>query len=62
MAPAEVLVVGDTPLDVAAARGAGCAVLGVATGRYRIEELAACGADHVVETLQAPAALRLLAG
>jgi phosphoglycolate phosphatase-like HAD superfamily hydrolase len=61
IAPGEVLVVGDTPLDVAAAHGAGCAALGVATGRYGIEELAACGADHVVETLESPAALRLLA-
>ncbi len=60
--PREALVVGDTPLDVAAARDAGCATLGVATGRYRAEELAACGADHVVETLEEPAALGLLAG
>ncbi len=55
-------MVGDTPLDVAAARDAGCATLGVATGRYRVEELAATGADHVVETLEAPAARILLAG
>ncbi len=60
--PREVLVVGDTPLDVAAARDAGCATLGVATGRYGVEELAASGADHVVETLQEPAALELLVG
>ncbi len=60
--PPEVLVVGDTPLDVAAARDAGCATLGVATGRYRVEELAASGADHVVETLEAPAARILLTG
>lgn len=62
IAPGEVLVVGDTPLDVAAAHAAGCAALGVATGHYRVEELAASGADHVAETLRAPAALELLAG
>lgn len=62
MEPREALVVGDTPLDVAAAREAGCSTLGVATGRYGVEELAACGAEHVVETLEAPAALELLAG
>lgn len=60
--PAEVLVVGDTPLDVAAARGAGCATLGVATGRYGVEELARCGADHVVPSLAVPEALELLTG
>jgi phosphoglycolate phosphatase len=60
--PRQALVVGDTPLDVTAAHDAGCATLGVATGRYRIEELAACGADHVAESLRSPAALELLAG
>jgi phosphoglycolate phosphatase len=62
VAPEEVLVVGDTPRDVEAARAAGCASLAVATGRYRAAELAACGADHVVETLASPEAQRLLAG
>lgn len=60
--PAEVLVVGDTPLDVQAGHEAGCAVLGVATGRYGREDLRAAGANHVVETLEAPEALRLLLG
>lgn len=62
IAAGEALVVGDTPLDVVAAHGAGCAALGVATGRYGVEELVACGAEHVVETLEAPAAFELLAG
>lgn len=58
----EALVVGDTPRDVAAARHVGCPVLAVATGRYGADDLAACGADHVVQTLADPAALRLLLG
>jgi phosphoglycolate phosphatase-like HAD superfamily hydrolase len=62
VAPAEVLVVGDTPLDVQAGHEAGCAVLGVATGRYGREDLLAAGANHAVETLETPEALRLLLG
>ncbi|HET6412166.1 MAG TPA: HAD family hydrolase [Anaeromyxobacter sp.] len=60
IAPEEVLVVGDTPFDVAAAHGAGCAALGVATGRYSVLELRSGGADHVVESLSAPSALGIL--
>lgn len=62
VSPREALVVGDTPRDVAAAHHAGCAVLGVATGRYAEHELRACGADHVVPTLEHPEALRVLLG
>jgi phosphoglycolate phosphatase-like HAD superfamily hydrolase len=58
--PSEALVVGDTPSDVAAARHAGCPALAVATGRFSTDELAACGADHVVATLEDPAAARIL--
>jgi phosphoglycolate phosphatase len=60
--PRDALVVGDTPKDVAAAHLAGCPVLAVATGRYRVDELAACGAEHVVPTLEDPRAVRLLGG
>ena len=62
IAPGEVLVVGDTPLDVAAAHGAGCTALGVATGRYSAPELLLGGADHVVESLATPTAKGLLFG
>jgi phosphoglycolate phosphatase len=60
--PADALVVGDTPRDVAAAHHAGCRVLGVATGRYAEAELRACGADHVAPSLEHPEALRVLLG
>ena len=60
--PREAIVVGDTPRDVAAAHHAGCAVLGVATGRYAQHELQSAGADHVAATLEHPEALRVLLG
>jgi phosphoglycolate phosphatase-like HAD superfamily hydrolase len=60
--PGEALVVGDTPRDVAAARHAGVPVLAVATGRYGVEALRETGADHVVESLESPEALRVLLG
>lgn len=50
--PADVIVVGDTPHDVACARAAGATALGVATGGYTADELRACGADLVFETLR----------
>jgi phosphoglycolate phosphatase-like HAD superfamily hydrolase len=62
VAARDALVVGDTPRDVAAAHHAGCPVLAVATGRYGEAELRACGADHVVPTLEHPDALRILLG
>jgi phosphoglycolate phosphatase-like HAD superfamily hydrolase len=62
LAAREALVVGDTPRDVEAAHHAGCPVLAVATGRFPEAELRACGADHVVPTLEHPDALRILLG
>jgi len=49
--PATVLV-GDTPLDVAAGRAAGARVVAVATGPFRVEELESSGADAVLEDLR----------
>jgi phosphoglycolate phosphatase len=46
-----VVVIGDTPHDVAAARASGAYALGVATGRNSVEELLACGADVALEDL-----------
>jgi phosphoglycolate phosphatase len=42
------IAVGDTPRDVSAAHGAGVKVVGVATGRYSVEELAAAAADWAI--------------
>lgn len=59
------VVVGDTPLDVEAAHGAGVPCLAVATGRWSVDDLAAAGADAVVADLTdpstVPTVLRLLA-
>jgi phosphoglycolate phosphatase-like HAD superfamily hydrolase len=62
IAPAEALVIGDTPRDVSAAHAAGIPVLAVATGRYAEAELRAAGADHVAPSLAHEAALRVLFG
>lgn len=51
---AEVFVVGDTPLDVAAAEGVGAVSVGVASGRYGVDELRAAKADHVLVSLAEP--------
>ena len=50
--PADVLVVGDTPHDVACAHAAGATAIGVATGGYTADELRACGAEIVFDTLK----------
>ncbi len=47
-----VVVIGDTPRDVAAARGVGARVVAVATGRHSVADLRQTGADAVVETLE----------
>ena len=48
---AATVLVGDTPLDVAAGRAGGARVVAVATGPFRADELAATGADAVLEDL-----------
>lgn len=60
VAPAEVLVVGDTPRDVWAAHEVGCPALCVATGNFDEAALREAGADWVAPTLEAPAARALL--
>ncbi len=51
-----IVVVGDTPLDVAAAAAIGAASLGVATGGCTADVLRAAGATWAVEDLTAPGA------
>ncbi|MBV9213940.1 MAG: HAD family hydrolase [Actinobacteria bacterium] len=50
--PARVAVVGDTPLDIEAAHGAGARGIGVATGHFSVEQLREAGADAALETLE----------
>jgi phosphoglycolate phosphatase-like HAD superfamily hydrolase len=50
--PQDCFVVGDTPLDIAAAHGAGAVAVGVTTGHYGVDDLRAAGADHVVTSLE----------
>jgi phosphoglycolate phosphatase len=52
--PKECMVVGDTPLDIAAAHAAGAVAVGVASGKYPVEELGAAGADHALGSLEDP--------
>jgi phosphoglycolate phosphatase-like HAD superfamily hydrolase len=49
----EILVIGDTPLDIACARAIDAKVLAVATGRFGVEELRPHQPDWAVETLEA---------
>jgi phosphoglycolate phosphatase-like HAD superfamily hydrolase len=49
--PGDVVLVGDTPLDVAAAREGGARAVGVATGPYEPDELTHAGADAVLPDL-----------
>ena len=46
------VLVGDTPLDVAAGRAGGARVVAVATGPYGVNELQATGADAVLPDLR----------
>jgi phosphoglycolate phosphatase-like HAD superfamily hydrolase len=46
------VLVGDTPLDVAAGRAGGARVVAVATGPYRVDELRTTEADAVLEDLR----------
>src|SRR6478735_8343067 len=47
----DVVVIGDTPADVACGVGIGARAIGVATGRYSVEELEACDAAAVFADL-----------
>jgi phosphoglycolate phosphatase len=49
--PSQVVVIGDTPLDVECAAASGARSLAVATGGYDIDALRAAGADVVMKDL-----------
>jgi len=49
--PEKTLVIGDTPKDIACAHAMGAKCLAVATGSFTAAQLAASGADYVVESL-----------
>ncbi len=58
----KVLVIGDTPRDVYAARAIGAQCLAVATGPFDLDVLRATDADWVVADLTDPVALDALRG
>lgn len=49
--PEQVLVIGDTPLDIGCARAFSAVAVAVATGQYGVEELAAFGPDFLFPNL-----------
>jgi phosphoglycolate phosphatase len=55
--PEQIVIIGDTPLDVDCARANGSRSLAVATGLYDCTKLEAAGADLTVKTLEDTAAL-----
>ncbi len=57
---ARVVVIGDTPHDVAAAHAIEAQCMGVATGGFTIEQLKEAGADWAFETLAAPGAIDVM--
>jgi len=57
-----VVVIGDTPRDLAAARAIGAECVLVATGRFGVDELLALGADDVFETLDADGVVAAVLG
>jgi phosphoglycolate phosphatase len=59
--PERIFVLGDTPHDIACARAIGAKAIGIATGKFTREELAACQPDFVFSDLSdLPAVLSVL--
>lgn len=46
-----IVIIGDTPADIACGESLGVRTIAVATGRYSVEELAACGPDFLFDSL-----------
>jgi phosphoglycolate phosphatase len=57
-----VVVIGDTPKDIDAARGIGAESIGVGTASFSAEQLRQHGATHAFDDLLAPGALEALLG
>jgi phosphoglycolate phosphatase-like HAD superfamily hydrolase len=57
LTPRDVVLIGDTPLDVAAAHEGGARAVAVATGPFGQSDLAAAGADVVLTDLSDPDAV-----
>jgi phosphoglycolate phosphatase-like HAD superfamily hydrolase len=51
VSPADAIIIGDTPLDIACAKAGGARSIGVATGSHSVEQLREAGADIVFEDL-----------
>jgi phosphoglycolate phosphatase-like HAD superfamily hydrolase len=49
--PEAVVVIGDTPRDVACGKHEGTRTVGVATGRFDVEALRSTGADQVLQDM-----------
>lgn len=62
LATCRVVVIGDTPKDVDAARAIGAESFGVGTGGFSAGELRDHGATHAFESLAAPGALEAMLG
>ncbi len=54
VSPDRVFVVGDTPLDVEAAKAVGAVSVAVVSGKFSEDQLRAAGAAHVLRSLAAP--------
>ncbi|MBF0254295.1 MAG: haloacid dehalogenase-like hydrolase [Candidatus Omnitrophica bacterium] len=52
--PGDIWVIGDTPFDIRSGRAAGGRTIGVATGRYTLQELAAESPDGLLIDLSDP--------
>lgn len=62
LSDARVVIIGDTPKDIAAAQAIGAECIAVATGDHDVSELRSAGATFVFEDLNDPNALTALLG